>query len=154
MSEMARSATLLLVRTKGDSMRVRLPGVWAAVFVFAAAVPTFAHHGFGVEFNKDDCRDVKGNLAGVSWENPHAYIDIIEKDANGKDVTWHLEMVTPNALKRNGTTKQDFLANMGKAANARMCRSLNKTETRGAAEYIQLLDGSIRMVGQQVERRT
>jgi Family of unknown function (DUF6152) len=135
-------------------VRVSLPGVLAAVFVIAAVVPTFAHHGFGVEFNKDDCRDVKGNLAALSWENPHAYFDVIEKDAGGKDVTWHLEMVTPNALKRNGTTRQDFEANMGKHINARMCRSLNKTETRGAAEYIQLLDGTIRMVGQQVERRT
>ena len=135
-------------------MRVRLPGVLAAVFVFAAAVPTFAHHGFGVEFDKNDCRDVKGNLTGLRWENPHAYIDVTEKDADGKDVTWHLEMVTPNALNRNGSPRQDFLANMGKHINARMCRSLNKTESRGAAEYIQLLDGSIRLVGQQVERLT
>jgi len=135
-------------------VRVRLSTVLAAVFVFAAAAPTFAHHAFGVEFDRNDCRDLKGNLAGVKWENPHAYIDITEKDAQGKDVTWHLEMVTPNALKRNGTTRQDFLANMGKQINARICRSLIKTETRGAAQYIQMLDGAIRLVGQQVERRT
>ena len=134
-------------------MRVGLPGVLAAVFVFAAAVPTFAHHAFGVEFDATDCMDLKGTLTGVTWENPHAYIDITAKDANGKDVTWHLEMVTPNALKRNGTPKTDFLANMGKAINARMCRSRSKNEARGAASYLQLLDGEIRVVGQQVERR-
>jgi hypothetical protein len=133
-------------------MRVRLPGVWAAVFIFAAAVPTFAHHGFGVEFDSKNCRDVKGILTGVKWENPHAYVDINEKDADGKEVTWHLEMVTPNALKRNGTTREDFEANMGKAINARMCRALN-LDNRGAASYLQLIDGEVRVVGQDVEHR-
>ena len=134
-------------------MRVRLPGVLAAVFVFAVAVPTFAHHAFGVEFDSTNCMDLKGTLTGVRWENPHAYIDITAKDANGTDVTWHLEMVTPNALKRNGTYRQDFEATLGKAITARMCRSRIRSETRGAASYLQLPDGEIRVVGQDVERR-
>jgi hypothetical protein len=125
----------------------------AAVFVFAAAVPTFAHHAFGVEFDRNDCMDLKGTLTGVKWENPHAYIDVAAKDTSGKDATWHLEMVTPNALKRNGTTRQDFELNFGKPINVRMCRSLTKTETRGAASYLQLVDGEVRVVGQDVERR-
>jgi hypothetical protein len=134
-------------------MRVRLPGVLAAVLVFATAVPTFAHHAFGVEFDATNCRDVKGTLTGLTWENPHAYIDITAKDADGTDVSWHLEMVTPNALKRNGTLRLDFELNMGKDISARMCRSRILSETRGAASYIQLLDGEVRVVGQDVERR-
>ena len=133
-------------------MRFRLPGVWGAVFLFAAAVPTFAHHGFGVEYDKTQCRDVKGTLTGLKWENPHAYVDIEEKGADGKNVTWHLEMVTPNALKRNGTTRLDFEANLGKAITARMCRSRN-ADDRGAASYLQLIDGEVRVVGQDVENR-
>ena len=96
---------------------------------------------------------MRGTLTGVTWENPHAYIDVAEKDANGKVVTWHLEMVTPNALKRNGTYRQDFEVNMGKAINVRACRSRNLKETRGATQYLQLPDGEIRTVGQRVERR-
>lgn len=130
-------------------MRVKFPGVWAAVFVFATTVPAFAHHGFNVEFDAAKCRDVKGTLTGLKWENPHAYVDIKE---DGKDVTWHLEMVTPNALKRNGTTREDFEANMGKAINARMCPSRD-ADNRGAATYLQLVDGEVRIVGQLVERR-
>jgi hypothetical protein len=134
-------------------MGVRLPGILAAVFVFGVTVPTFAHHSFAAEFDRDNCMDLKGTLTGLTWENPHAYIDVAAKDANGTEVKWHLEMVTPNALKRNGTFRQDFEAAMGKAINVRACRSRNLNETRGAAMYLQLPDGEIRSVGQNVERR-
>jgi hypothetical protein len=133
-------------------MKLKLSGVFAAVMVFGAAIPVFAHHAFGVEFDSKNCLDLKGTLTKVYWENPHAYFDMEAKNADGEMETWHLEMVTPNALKRTGTTKQDFLAHMGKTINARACRS-KVGDTRGAASYIALSDGLIRLVGQQVERR-
>jgi hypothetical protein len=77
-------------------------------------------------------------------------MDVTNPD--GKVVSWHLEMVTPNALKRTGTTKQDFINNYGKTINARMCPAKGG-ENRGAASYLALSDGQIRLVGQQVERR-
>ena len=126
----------------------------AVLALLGAGVSTFAHHGFTVEFDPTKCMDLRGTLSGVRWENPHAYIDVDVKDADGKMVTWHLEMVTPNALKRNGTTRQDFVENIGKPINVRACRSRIEGETRGAASYLQLPDGEIRGVGQQVERRT
>ena len=135
-------------------MRVKLPGILMAVFVFGAAVPSFAHHGFTVEFDPTNCLDLRGTLIGVTWENPHAYIDVEAKNADGKLVTWHLEMVTPNALKRNGTTRQDFESNFGKPINVRACLArAGAGENRGAASYLQLPDGEVRGVGQQVERR-
>ena len=51
------------------------------------------------------CMDLKGTLTGVMWENPHAYLQMDVTDAGGKTVAWRLEMITPNALKRNGTTQ-------------------------------------------------
>ena len=81
----------------------------------------YAHHGFNVEFDGTKCMDLKGTLTVVSWENPHAYLQMDVPDASGKAAHWHLEMITPNALKRNGTTRQDFAANMGKVMHARAC---------------------------------
>jgi hypothetical protein len=134
-------------------MKAKLPGVLMALFVLGAAVPAFAHHGFGVEFDSSKCMDLKGTLTGLKWENPHAYFDMDVKNPNGKVVTWHLEMVTPNALKRTGTTKADFENNMGKPISARACPAKGG-ENRGAASYLALSDGLIRLVGQQVERRS
>jgi|SRR5882724_4150178 len=137
-------------------MRRKLPGVLTAVFaVLVAAVPVFAHHGFSVEFDKDKCMDLKGSLSGIDWENPHAYVQMDVKDATGKAVTWHLEMITPNALKRNGTTRQDFLQNMGKPVSARACPTkAGGTPHRGTAEFIKLGDGLLRVTGQNVENLT
>ena len=133
-------------------MRSTVSRIVLAVAVLAMGIPAFAHHGFGVEFDANKCFDLKGTLTAIYWENPHAYFDMEIKGADGKPVKWHLEMVTPNALKRTGTAKADFTSNMGKNINARACQS-KVGDNRGAASYIALPDGLIRLVGQQVERR-
>ena len=108
-----------------------------------------------MEFDASICKDIKVTLWGVTRENPHAYIDVDVPDTDGKVVTWHLKMVTPNALKRTGTTKQDFVDNFGKAIAVRACMAkINSTTVhRGAASYLALSDGQIRLVGQGVEGR-
>ena len=134
-------------------MRVRLAGAFIALCcLLGLAVSAFAHHGFGIEFDGSKCMDLKGTLSGLTWENPHAYFQMDVTDASGKKVSWHLEMITPNALKRNGTTRQDFEANMGKPMNARACPAKVNGDERGAAEYIKLADGVLRIVGQIPER--
>jgi len=140
-------------------MKVSLPAISMAIFAIALGLvllgtpaPILAHHGFGVEFDGSKCMDLKGTLSGILWENPHAYLQMDAKDASGKTVSWHLEMITPNALKRNGTTRQDFEANMNKPMNARACPAKVGGDSRGAAEYIKLNDGILRIVGQIPER--
>jgi len=134
-------------------MKVMLAGALMTVCgLLGFAGSAFAHHGFGVEFDGSKCMDLKGTLTGVLWENPHAYVQMDVTDASGKKVEWHLEMITPNALKRNGTTKQDFNANIGMIMNARACPAKVGGDSRGAAEYIKLADGILRIVGQIPER--
>ena len=135
-------------------MRVKLAGVLMAVLLlFGAADSTLAHHGFSVEFDPDRCMDLSGTLTGVEWENPHAYLRMDVTDANGQVVPWRLEMFTPNALKRNGSPQQDFVVNVDKPMHARACLAREGAgQNRGAAEYIKLADGLIRIVGQVVEQ--
>jgi len=77
------------------------------------------------------------------------------KDASGKTVLWSLELITPNALKRNGTTRQDFLDNVSKPMAARACLTKpGGTPNKGAAEFIELADSQIRVTGQLVEKIT
>lgn len=134
-------------------MRVRLAGILIALCcLLGLAASAFAHHGFGVEFDGSKCLDLKGTLSGLTWENPHAYLQMEVADSSGKTTSWHLEMITPNALKRNGTTRQDFEENMGKPMNARACPAKVNGNERGAAEYIKLADGILRIVGQLPER--
>ena len=74
---------------------------------------------------------------------------------NGKTVQtvkWHLEMVTPNALRRSGTPRAVWESNFGKIINVRACEARAGGNV-GAASYLALSDGLIRPVGQGVERR-
>jgi Family of unknown function (DUF6152) len=136
-------------------MRLTLPAALLAIALFSAALPTYAHHGFAVEFDKTKCMDLKGTLTGLDWENPHAYIHMDVKDASGKTVSWSLETVTPLGLKRSGTTREDFLNNMGKPIAVRACPTkAGGTEYRGTAEFLKLPDGVLRIVGQNVEGLT
>jgi uncharacterized protein DUF6152 len=137
-------------------MRLQLPGCLVALFVlFGAAVPAFAHHGFAVEFDGSKCMNLKGTLTGIDWDNPHAYFHMDVKNAGGNVESWSLEMITPNALKRNGTSRQDFLGNIGKPIAARACPTkAGGTRYRGSAEFLELADGQVRIVGQLVEKIT
>ncbi len=139
-------------------MRLTFAGlVTAVVLLFGSSDSTLAHHSFGVEFDSTKCMDLTGPLTGIEWENPHAWLRMTVTDASGKLVPWRLEMITPNALRRNGTTRADFENSIGKVMNARGCAAREGAfqsdgTSRGAAEYIKLADGLIRIVGQVVER--
>jgi hypothetical protein len=136
-------------------MRIKLAGIWMALTLLCSAAPAFAHHGFGVEFDKNKCMDLHGTLTGLDWENPHAYLHMDVKDASGKTVSWSLEMITPLGMKRSGTTREDFANNMGKPIAARACPTkAGGTEYRGTAEFLKLADGVLRIVGQNVEGLT
>jgi len=125
------------------------------VSLFAATVPAFAHHGYATEFDSSKCLVLKGTLSGVDWENPHAFFHIDVKDADGKVNTWRLETISPNSLKRSGTTREDVQNNMDKPAMARICPTkAGGTPYKGTAEYFKLGDGILRIVGQNIENLT
>ena len=139
-------------------MRVKFAGGAMAGFLFFAATEsTIAHHSFSVEFDREKCMDLAGTLTALEWENPHAWLQITVTSRDGKPVQkpvmWRLEMVTPNALRRNGSGRDVFEAAMNKPMHARACEARPEFgANKGAAEYIKLSDGLIRIVGQVVER--
>ena len=69
--------------------------------LLGAALPANAHHSFGMF---DNTREVwlEGTIHEFQWTNPHAWIQVMVKDDNGKEVEWSLEGGSPNILSRNG----------------------------------------------------
>ena len=80
-----------------------------AVFsLLLAAAPVAAHHAFAAEFDVNQPVKVKGTLTKVEWVNPHAWIYVDVKGADGKVVNWHFELGPPNALFRLGWKKDSI----------------------------------------------
>jgi len=81
--------------------------LFVAIFIVMviAALPVAAHHAFAAEFDVNSPVAVKGTVTKVEWVNPHAWLYVDVKDADGKVVNWHFELGPPNALFRLGWKK-------------------------------------------------
>src|SRR5215472_13090127 len=80
----------------------------AAFCVLLTASSAFAHHSFAAEYDSNKQITVKGTVQKVSWVNPHAYVFIDVKDESGKVTTWAFESLSPNALARQGWTRNSL----------------------------------------------
>jgi hypothetical protein len=87
---------------------MKLYVVLTSSVLLAAAVPAAAHHAFAAEFDVNTPVKVKGTLTKIDWVNPHAWLYVDVKDADGKVVNWHFELGPPNALFRLGWKKDSI----------------------------------------------
>jgi hypothetical protein len=91
-------------------MRTKLFSVvaGAAFLVAAAAVPVIAHHSFAAEFDAKRPVKMTGTVVKMEWINPHSWIHIDVKKADGKVERWMVEGGAPNALLRRGWNKNSL----------------------------------------------
>jgi len=76
--------------------------------LFGTVAPILAHHSFAAEYDSTKTVTVKGTINKLSWVNPHAYVFVDVKDANGKVTTWAFESLSPNALSRQGWNRNSL----------------------------------------------
>jgi hypothetical protein len=76
--------------------------------LLVAAIPLIAHHSFSAEYDIDKPVTITGTLTKLEWVNPHGWIYVDVKGADGKMVNWAVEFGGPNALLRRGVRKTDF----------------------------------------------
>src|SRR5258705_9647037 len=64
-----------------------------------------AHHAFSSEFDANRPVKFTGTVSKMMWVNPHAWIYVDVKKADGTTEEWMVEAGTPNTLLRRGFTK-------------------------------------------------
>ena len=76
----------------------------AALGALLAAMPVAAHHAASVAYDLEKVIAVRGTITEVKWENPHTWVYVEVKDADGTIVKWGFEGPVPNQLYRRGMT--------------------------------------------------
>src|ERR1700753_2514896 len=89
-------------------MRKTLAVLVASAGMLLSVAPAWAHHAFAAAF--DTKRPLKLQGVVTDWEltNPHSWIHLDVKNADGSVTPWMIEGGSPNALFRNGFTKESL----------------------------------------------
>ena len=114
-------------------MRAKLSVVVLGVGLLLAAVPLVAHHSFAAEYDAQKPVKFTGTVTTMEWINPHAWIHIDVKKADGTVEEWMIEAGTPNTLLRRGLTRDSL-----------------KKGTEIVVDGYQSKDGSLRANGRDV----
>jgi len=109
-----------------------------------SGMPAAAHHSFAAEYDSSQVLTLKGTISKVEWTNPHIYIYLDVKDADGKVTTWALEGYPPNTLKRTGFSKDSL--KIGDEVTITAYKSKDGTNT-GAGREITFPDGTKKFAG-------
>ena len=91
-------------------MNIKQIAIFAGAGLILAAAPVWAHHAFAAEFDAKKPVHLEGVVSKVELINPHSWIHVDIKDADGKVTTWMVEAGSPNVLLRRGFTKASVAA--------------------------------------------
>ena len=77
----------------------------ALTTVISLAPPALAHHSFAAEYDADKPVTLTGSVTKMAWINPHSWIYINVKKADGTLENWAIEAGPPGTLVRRA---EDF----------------------------------------------
>lgn len=66
-----------------------------------------AHHSIQAQFDIHRTFSISGTVAKVEFINPHSYLTVNVKDADGKITKWAFEMGAAGQLRRAGMSRAD-----------------------------------------------
>lgn len=94
-------------RFKTDLVRAGLAArILAVVLALGGIQLAAAHHSVAGEFDVRKSLTLKGVIGQVDWVNPHIYVTLNVKGADGKIEPWRLECVPVGMARKAGLTKK------------------------------------------------
>ena len=87
-------------------MKIKPSILFTAAFAAVLfSMPVLAHHSFAAQYDRQKPVTLTGAVTKLDWINPHARFFIDVKDANGKVVSWEVELGPTAGLVRRGWTR-------------------------------------------------
>jgi hypothetical protein len=86
-------------------MRVRTVTLSIAALLASAVESVAAHHSFAM-FDMEKEVKLEGTVKEYQWTNPHIWVQLLVKDASGKQVEWAVECNSVSSMGRAGWTRK------------------------------------------------
>jgi hypothetical protein len=82
--------------------------VGAVSLLVLLAAPLVAHHYLVAQFSMNKPVSLRGTLTKLEWTNPHGWIHLSVKGADGQAEDWAIETGSPFAMQKRGLKRTDF----------------------------------------------
>ena len=119
-------------------MQARSTTLLIGVMLALGATPAGAHHSWNTVFSEDKPLVLRGTISKVELVNPHAWIWIDVKGADGNVTNWGIEGGPPTNLLRNGITKTSLPIGTEIKLFGYRAKS---GEPKGVGVFVEYLDG-------------
>jgi len=86
-------------------MNGRCVGLAVACVVAVTATPAIAHHSFAATYFEDKTDRVEGELVQFLFRNPHSFVQVESKDAQGNRVRYAVEWGAGLQLTQQGVAR-------------------------------------------------
>ena len=80
------------------------------VAVLAGSVPAVAHHASGPFYDPEKRVEAVGTVTEFVFRNPHSFLYVEQKNADGTITAWEIEMGAAVSMSRRGWTPETIQA--------------------------------------------
>jgi len=122
-------------------MRLRALARVGVTGVLLAAAPLLAHHSFAAEYDAKKPFEMKGVITKVDWMNPHVYIYLDVKEADGSVTTWALSSLPTAMMRKAGLSKETLTGAPGETVTINAVPARDGTKHLGWISKITYADG-------------
>lgn len=81
---------------------------WLVAVSLSMPAAALAHHSFAAEFDANKPITLRGTVTKIEIINPHGWLYVDVKGADGSVVNWAIEAGSANALLKRGLRKESF----------------------------------------------
>ncbi len=129
---------------QGDDQVNSKLGLLVLCGALLASTPGMAHHSFAAEYDRSKQVKVTGTVTKFDLSNPHSWIYIDVKDANGTVVNWAFETGAAGQLYKRGLRKNTLQPGMVITITGYGAKDNSNTAD---AQQVTMPDGTVMTLG-------